>query len=229
MVIRSRSCRACESASICLCPRIVTVAALLRSCVKSRTSSTSTPILTKSSVNVKPPERRCSGRRVACTALKLAADTAASTGLELASSSIALVSVERGEHFYRAAWCSCRRISWRGPSELQIGPAGSAGSVSIPPYGEPIAGFYRRTPGRNAVSLLRTLQVAGGLSFAIKIQCFRAGGAGWRAHHAHCDLILAGCRYASWCSSQIGRHRGCNIRRSCLRGSITVCLHADGH
>ena len=52
MAIRSRSCRACESASICLWPSVVMVAALLRSCVKSRTSNTSTPTVTRSSANV---------------------------------------------------------------------------------------------------------------------------------------------------------------------------------
>ena len=50
--IRSRSCRACESASICLWPRVVMVAALLRSCVKSKTSNTSTPTVTSSSAKV---------------------------------------------------------------------------------------------------------------------------------------------------------------------------------
>ena len=52
MAIRSRSCRACESASICLWPSVVMVAALLRSCVRSRTSNTSTPTLTRSSAKV---------------------------------------------------------------------------------------------------------------------------------------------------------------------------------
>ncbi len=54
IAIRSRSWRACESVSIRLLPRVITVAALLRSCVKRTTSSTSTPTLTTSSANVKP-------------------------------------------------------------------------------------------------------------------------------------------------------------------------------
>ena len=59
------------------------VAALLRSCVKSKTSTTSTPTVIKSSARVKPasPPRRgdCRGRRVARAGLSVAVDTTACT------------------------------------------------------------------------------------------------------------------------------------------------------
>ena len=56
MAIRSRSCRACESASICLWPSVVTVAALLaeRRWLLSEPRATSTPTVTGSSAKVNP-------------------------------------------------------------------------------------------------------------------------------------------------------------------------------
>ena len=105
MAIRSRSCRACESASICLWPNVVMLAVLLRSCVKSKTSNTGTPTVTSSSAKVK------------------AANHGAPPGIGRCDRSVVnhrSVSIERGKHFDGAAWRGCGRINWRWPSNSYI-------------------------------------------------------------------------------------------------------------
>ena len=124
--------------------------------MKSRTSSTSTPIVTESSTSVNPPSpsrlriiatagqglRRAGARQsdvftVVCAVLsasgsdternplwtsafaKAPADGSDATGLG-SWSAIGSVSIERGKHFCRAAWCSCRRINCSRPCNPEI-------------------------------------------------------------------------------------------------------------
>src|SRR5437899_3524496 len=79
---------------------VVIVAALLRSWLAKNTSSAKTPMVTRSSAKVKALTRsRC---------------------FESLLLSIALVSLERGKHFYRTTRAS-RRRRYSGPDNLDIG------------------------------------------------------------------------------------------------------------
>jgi len=136
---------------------------------------------------------------------------------------MALVPVERGKHFCRAARRDRCGISCCRPCHFHI-RVRQRGRTA-PCYGHPVARLQSRTPTRRAgpgqrVGSLRARAIARALSLAIKVTSCVTGKKRNRK--------LQRSTISFWCGAQVGDYRSRDVRRPSLRSRITIRQRGDG-
>ena len=121
MAIRSRSCRACESASICLWPKRGNGCCAVEKLRRRRTSNTSTPTLTRSSARVNPLRSSAvvAGVPPACR-MHCSRHGCLYTWALVINHRFSSYRT-RQTFLTEPHGVVCRRINWRRPSNLNIG------------------------------------------------------------------------------------------------------------